>query len=201
MVLPVVLTYRKGLSESYRKVVHRWIQENLKIQILRNITTCVIYFLFSVLKIFLINIALNYVLKFLVSATGSQHDLRLESVDRLSSIPIIEHSLKRVENFYGKMKNSNCVLNWYIGSAENTFLSTYEAIQPVIKLIESPLKRLDAIMCKSLDVLEQRLPSVYLPPELVRTHIFYINQWNIWCVHCNLLDVLAYQGIYEWSSG
>lgn len=98
---------------------------------------------------------------------ASGNHLHLESIDRLSSIPIIEHSIKRVENFYTKMKNSNSVFNWYIGSAENTFFSTYEAFQPVIKLIENPLKHLDNIMCKSLDVLEQRLPSVYLPPELV----------------------------------
>lgn len=91
-------------------------------------------------------------------------------MDRLGSIPIIEHSLKRVEDFYGRMKNSNCVLNWYMASAENTFFSTCEAFQPVIKLMESPLKRLDHIMCRSLDVLEQRLPSVYLPPELVKAN-------------------------------
>lgn len=80
---------------------------------------------------------------------------------------MIGTSLKHVEFMYGKIKNSNRLFNWYFVTAENTILSAYESVQPAVKLFEAPLRRLDNVMCKSLDILEQRAPLVYLPPELV----------------------------------
>lgn len=79
----------------------------------------------------------------------------------------METSLKQVENLYTKVKNSNRLFNWYFETAEYTILSAYESVQPAVKLFEAPLKRLDTVMCKSLDILEQRAPLMYLPPELV----------------------------------
>ncbi|XP_065371794.1 lipid storage droplets surface-binding protein 1 isoform X3 [Calliphora vicina] len=92
--------------------------------------------------------------------------LHLETIDRIGSIPLIETSLKQVEHLYAKVKNSNRLFNWYFETAEYTILSAYESVQPAVKLFEAPLKRLDSVMCKSLDILEQRAPLVYLPPEL-----------------------------------
>ncbi|XP_065371793.1 lipid storage droplets surface-binding protein 1 isoform X2 [Calliphora vicina] len=93
--------------------------------------------------------------------------LHLETIDRIGSIPLIETSLKQVEHLYAKVKNSNRLFNWYFETAEYTILSAYESVQPAVKLFEAPLKRLDSVMCKSLDILEQRAPLVYLPPELM----------------------------------
>lgn len=91
----------------------------------------------------------------------------LETIDRIGSIPLVETSFKQVESLYAKIKNSNRLLNWYFETAEYTIQSAYESVQPAMKLFEAPLKRLDTVMCKSLDILEQRAPLVYLPPELV----------------------------------
>lgn len=93
--------------------------------------------------------------------------LHLETIDRIGSIPLVETSLKHVESLYGKVKNSNRLLNWYFETAEYTIFSAYESVKPAVKLFEVPLKRLDNVMCKSLDILEQRAPLVYLPPELM----------------------------------
>ncbi|XP_037891657.1 lipid storage droplets surface-binding protein 1 isoform X1 [Glossina fuscipes] len=100
-------------------------------------------------------------------ANTTSNKLHMEWFDRISSIPLVETSLKRAEGLYGKIKKSNRFFNWYFETAEMTIFSAYESVQPAVKLFESPLKRLDNVMCKSLDVLEQRIPSVYLPPELM----------------------------------
>ncbi|XP_013112651.1 lipid storage droplets surface-binding protein 1 isoform X1 [Stomoxys calcitrans] len=92
--------------------------------------------------------------------------IHLESIDRLGSIPLVESSLKQAEALYGKVKASNRLLNWYFETAEYTILSAYESVKPAVKLFEVPLKRLDNVMCKSLDILEQHIPVVYLPPEM-----------------------------------
>ncbi|XP_055849785.1 lipid storage droplets surface-binding protein 1 isoform X2 [Episyrphus balteatus] len=92
--------------------------------------------------------------------------LHLEAVDRIGSIPIIENSIKRAEHIYSRVKNTNRLFNWYFETAESTILAALESVRPAVKLFEVPLKRLDGMMCKSLDILEQRMPLVYLPPEM-----------------------------------
>ncbi|XP_034663940.1 lipid storage droplets surface-binding protein 1 isoform X1 [Drosophila subobscura] len=92
--------------------------------------------------------------------------LHLEAIDRIGSIPLVESSVKRVENIYGKVKNNNRLFSWYFEAAEATISAAYGSVQPAVKLFEHPLKRLDNVMCKSLDILEQRIPLVYLPPEM-----------------------------------
>ncbi|XP_055902619.1 lipid storage droplets surface-binding protein 1 isoform X2 [Eupeodes corollae] len=93
--------------------------------------------------------------------------LHLESVDRIGSIPIVENSIKRAEYIYNQVKNNNRLFNWYFETAEATIFAALESVQPAVKLFEAPLKRLDGMMCKSLDILEQHMPLVYLPPEMM----------------------------------
>ncbi|XP_023175836.2 lipid storage droplets surface-binding protein 1 isoform X2 [Drosophila hydei] len=93
--------------------------------------------------------------------------LRMEAIDRITSIPLVESSVKRVEHIYDKVKNNNRLFNWYFETAEATISAAYETVQPAVKLFEMPIKRLDNVMCKSLDILEQRIPLVYLPPEMM----------------------------------
>ncbi|KAL7727671.1 hypothetical protein ACLKA6_013270 [Drosophila palustris] len=93
--------------------------------------------------------------------------LHLEAIDRITSIPLVESSVKRVESIYDKVKNNNRIFSWYFETAEATISAAYETVQPAVKLFELPLKRLDNVMCKSLDILEQRIPLVYLPPEMM----------------------------------
>ncbi|XP_075147551.1 lipid storage droplet-1 isoform X2 [Haematobia irritans] len=93
--------------------------------------------------------------------------IHLETFDRLGSIPLVESSLKQAEALYGKVKASNRFINWYFETAEYTILSAYESVKPAVKLFEVPIKRLDNVMCKSLDILEQHIPVVYLPPEMM----------------------------------
>ena len=91
----------------------------------------------------------------------------MEAYDRITSIPLVESSFKRAEQIYSKVKHNNRLFNWYFDTAEATLYAAFETVQPAVKLFEAPLKQLDTVMCKSLDILEQRIPLVYLPPEMV----------------------------------
>lgn len=97
--------------------------------------------------------------------------LHLEAIDRIGSIPLVESSVKRVETIYDKVKNNNRLFSWYFETAEATISAAYETIQPAVKLFEPSIQRLDNVMCKSLDILEQRIPLVYLPPEMVSSRL------------------------------
>lgn len=132
--------------------------------------------------------------------------LHMEAIDRITSIPLVESSVKRVEHIYDKVKNNNRLFSWYFETAEATISAAYDTVQPAVKLFELPIKRLDNMMCKSLDILEQRIPLVYLPPEMVsRAAVPYIRQCGMRSAyighHFVLKDVLEYQGVHVGSSG
>lgn len=61
----------------------------------------------------------------------------------------------------------NGLLNWSFETAEGVLFAAVDSVRPAVKIIEGPLHRIDQILCSSLDVVEQRVPSVYLPPQLV----------------------------------
>ncbi|XP_043652112.1 lipid storage droplets surface-binding protein 1 isoform X4 [Drosophila teissieri] len=102
-----------------------------------------------------------------MATATSGSGLHLEAIDRIGSIPLVESSVKRVETIYDKVKNNNRLFSWYFETAEATITAAYETIQPAVKLFEPSIQRLDNVMCKSLDILEQRIPLVYLPPEMM----------------------------------
>lgn len=102
-----------------------------------------------------------------MATATSGSGLHLEAIDRIGSIPLVESSVKRVETIYDKVKNNNRLFSWYFETAEATISAAYETIRPAVKLFEPSIQRLDNVMCKSLDILEQRIPLVYLPPEMM----------------------------------
>lgn len=90
----------------------------------------------------------------------------MESAIRICSIPVIENSLKLSGKFYTKLKE-NPVLSWPIKSAESVFFSSAELIKPIFNLIQEPVTKVDNFLCKTLDLVELKIPSVYMPPEMI----------------------------------
>lgn len=67
-------------------------------------------------------------------------------------------------------------------------------MRPAVKIIEGPLQRIDQILCSSLDAVEQRVPSVYLPPQLViqalSVEINYFNRYY------SIADFVQHKGVH-----
>lgn len=92
---------------------------------------------------------------------------QMESVSRFSSIPMVETGLKTAGTVYKRVKTSNGLLTWGFETAESITYALLDSLRPATKMIEGPLHQLDSIMCKSLDLVEQKVPSMYLPPEMM----------------------------------
>uniref|UniRef100_A0A336KXF3 CSON001191 protein n=1 Tax=Culicoides sonorensis TaxID=179676 RepID=A0A336KXF3_CULSO len=91
----------------------------------------------------------------------------MESVVRIQNIPLVETGLKTAESLYNRLKQTNSLINWGFTTAESVSLAAIESIKPVVQLAEGPISKIDQVVCKSLDLVEQRVPSVYLPPEMM----------------------------------
>ncbi|XP_050069698.1 lipid storage droplets surface-binding protein 1 isoform X5 [Anopheles maculipalpis] len=92
---------------------------------------------------------------------------QMESLSRFSSIPVVETGIKTAGNVYERVKTSNGLLTWGFETAESLTYALIDSLRPATKMIQGPLHQLDSIMCKSLDLVEQKVPSMYLPPEMM----------------------------------
>lgn len=43
-----------------------------------------------------------------------------------------------------------------------------DTIQPAMGILTKPIGVVDRAVCQTIDFVEQKLPSIYLPPEMVR---------------------------------
>lgn len=73
--------------------------------------------------------------------------------------------------FFFLSQDYNTVTNWTLSTAENT---VYKAIDiskpittPVVAHLEGPMKKVDDILCSSLDYVEAKVPALKLPPNEV----------------------------------
>ncbi|XP_035894828.1 lipid storage droplets surface-binding protein 1 isoform X4 [Anopheles stephensi] len=92
---------------------------------------------------------------------------QMESLSRFSSIPVVETGIKTAGSVYERVKTSNGLLTWGFETAESITYALIDSLRPATKMIQGPLHQLDSIMCKSLDLVEQKVPSMYLPPEMM----------------------------------
>ncbi|XP_023015892.2 lipid storage droplets surface-binding protein 1 isoform X2 [Leptinotarsa decemlineata] len=91
----------------------------------------------------------------------------LESVSRITHLPIIESAWHYAENIYSKIKGANSLIHWTLDTAELSAQSVLETASPAIILLHGPISSLDKVVCKSLDIVEQAVPSINLPPEMI----------------------------------
>ncbi|XP_014296609.1 lipid storage droplets surface-binding protein 1 isoform X2 [Microplitis demolitor] len=97
-------------------------------------------------------------------------NFHMESVSRISNLPIVETGIKIASNVYNKMKRSNSLINWSLGTAEHSLEFAAESVKPAILMFDGPISSIDHFLCQSIDIVEQRVPYIYLPPQLLYTN-------------------------------
>ncbi|XP_048517267.1 lipid storage droplets surface-binding protein 1 isoform X4 [Dendroctonus ponderosae] len=107
------------------------------------------------------------ILKVVQSKRRTLNMPELESVTRIFNLPIVETGLSYAENIYQRIKKSNSLFTWTFDQAENTLYSVIDSAGPAIYLIQGPLSQVDKIVCKTLDIVEEKVPSINLPPEMI----------------------------------
>ncbi|EZA55190.1 hypothetical protein DMN91_001455 [Ooceraea biroi] len=93
-----------------------------------------------------------------------------ESVARISSLPIVESGIHIAGNVYRKIKRSNSLMNWSLDTAEQSLAIATATAKPAIFALHGPITTIDQLLCKGIDIVEQRVPVVHLPP-----HLMYLN--------------------------
>ncbi|XP_046741040.1 lipid storage droplets surface-binding protein 1-like isoform X2 [Diprion similis] len=92
---------------------------------------------------------------------------QLESVVKISSLPIVESGIHIAGNVYYKIKRSNSLVNWSLDTAEQSLAAATASAKPALLVLNGPISTIDQLLCKGIDIVEQRVPALNLPPQLM----------------------------------
>lgn len=91
----------------------------------------------------------------------------MESIEKFSSIPIVESGIMAGITIYNRVKRTNRVVFWGLETSENIALSLFESLRPAVRFVEGPLETIDKIGLRVLEGIEEKLPNLYLPPQMM----------------------------------
>lgn len=63
-------------------------------------------------------------------------------------------------------------MNWSLGTAEQSLAIATASAKPAIYVLNGPITTIDHLLCKGIDIVEQRVPAVHLPPHLVSPNTY-----------------------------
>ncbi|XP_076378472.1 uncharacterized protein LOC117220048 isoform X1 [Megalopta genalis] len=106
-----------------------------------------------------------------------QSDLpHVKSISRISKLPIVEDGIQIASSVYVRIKRSNFLINWGLNTAEQSLVVAKEIATPAINVFSGPITVVDHLLCKGIDVVEEKVPAVHLPPRQM-----YINAKDYVC--------------------
>ncbi|XP_046967407.1 lipid storage droplets surface-binding protein 1 isoform X5 [Vanessa cardui] len=82
---------------------------------------------------------------------------RLEALQRVANIPIVESGIEVTEKIYSRIRESNPLIRWYLTLGEKSLATGVQLALPAVQLLETPIHQFDRFLCMSLDVVEKRM--------------------------------------------
>ncbi|XP_068993312.1 lipid storage droplets surface-binding protein 1-like [Neodiprion pinetum] len=116
-----------------------------------------------------------------VDGEGRRSNKEYECMGRIAKIPIVEVTVLAMSDFYSSVKQSHCMVQTMFENVEEGWSKGVEIVSPVTAKIEEtlerPLRTIDNAACVGLDFVEEKIPSVKLPPdELYEKSKDYMNR-------------------------
>lgn len=120
-------------------------------------------------RLVLIFVLLILIAQFTVQSTikRTNSGVNMETIEKFSSIPLVESGINTGLRVYNRVKRTNRLMFWGLETSENVALSMIESIRPVVRFIEGPLEAIDKIGLKVLERVEEKMPNLYLPPQMI----------------------------------
>lgn len=103
--------------------------------------------------------------------TADANARNITCTGRLLALPVFASASAALCNAYAVTKNSHESVAAILGSAEDGVRAGLEFASPVTdkiaNVLETPFKAIDNAVCVGLDFVEEKMPSVKLPPDQI----------------------------------
>ncbi|XP_063226766.1 lipid storage droplets surface-binding protein 1 [Bacillus rossius redtenbacheri] len=91
----------------------------------------------------------------------------LQSVSRIARLPAVETGWLYASSLYTKLKRASPLLRWGLTTTESTVQGALGHAVAVAVVFEKQIHLADVVVCRGLDVVEERLPAIALAPVKV----------------------------------
>lgn len=91
----------------------------------------------------------------------------LETFDRMMKFPLVESAWHQSQGVYGKVKNSNSLVNWALNSTEGAIQRTAAVAAPLVHKLDGPIQLVDRTVVKGIDKLETTAPIIKETPQQI----------------------------------
>ncbi|XP_055622137.1 lipid storage droplets surface-binding protein 2-like [Toxorhynchites rutilus septentrionalis] len=92
---------------------------------------------------------------------------RLESLDRMLKLPVVDATWQRTQSVYGRVKGYSNLLAWAFGTAEGVLQRAVSISAPLVHKFDRPLHMVDQTLVKGIDKLEENAPIIKEQPEQI----------------------------------
>lgn len=69
------------------------------------------------------------------------------------------------------------MIYWTLDQAETSLNTALDTAAPAFILFGGPLTTIDKIVCRSLDIVEERVPQINLPPQMVSLQFSIVTRY------------------------
>uniref|UniRef100_A0A2M3Z0U9 Putative lipid storage droplets surface binding protein 2 lsd2 n=1 Tax=Anopheles braziliensis TaxID=58242 RepID=A0A2M3Z0U9_9DIPT len=88
----------------------------------------------------------------------------LESIDRMMGLPVVDATWQQTQMVYGRVKDSNRLLTWALGTVEDLVCRAATVSAPLVQLVDRPLQLVDQTLVRGIDRLELNAPILKEQP-------------------------------------
>lgn len=85
----------------------------------------------------------------------------------LMSLPVVEWVCSKMSDIYGRIKNSNEIVNSVLHAMECVSDVAVKMASPLVRKLRSPLNFIDRLLCGTLCWLKNKAPMINEPPQKV----------------------------------
>ncbi|XP_050531814.1 lipid storage droplets surface-binding protein 1 [Daktulosphaira vitifoliae] len=111
-----------------------------------------------------------------MTASTKQDFPQFVAIKRIMKLPVVSSGVDKATCIYVRVKMSNRVIQYGFENAESTVWTVVDMSVPLVTKFEDPINKIDEMICKSLDVVEQNVPFVtYTPEEMYYTTKTYVR--------------------------
>uniref|UniRef100_A0A2M4BS33 Putative lipid storage droplets surface binding protein 2 lsd2 n=1 Tax=Anopheles marajoara TaxID=58244 RepID=A0A2M4BS33_9DIPT len=100
------------------------------------------------------------------NGSASVHALlpHLESIDRMMGLPVVDATWQQTQMVYGRVKDSNRLLTWALGTVEDLVCRAATVSAPLVQFVDRPLQLVDQTLVRGIDRLELNAPILKEQP-------------------------------------
>lgn len=91
----------------------------------------------------------------------------IKTLDKITELPVVSSAINNVSDYYGQIKEKNCLLRTSCNLAELSLKTIKFASTPLTTLCKKPIESVDTYLAEQVDFIETKYPMITQPTDQI----------------------------------